>query len=84
MKSPLTDPELEMISAHITAQMGLQFPPSKWRKLEQTLSTAARELGFSDVQECVARLTSAPPSQDFIASLASYLTIGETYFLREI
>ena len=84
MKRLLTEPELEKISAHIAAGMGLNFPPSNWRNLEQNLRTAARELGFTDVQECIARFTSAPPSQEFIASLAPYLTIGETYFLREI
>lgn len=83
MKRPLTDPELEMVSARIAVQMGLHFPPGKWKNLEQSLCTAARELGFADVQECVAQLTSAPPSREFLESMACYLTIGETYFMRE-
>ena len=84
MKRPLTEPELEKISAHIATQMGLHFPPAKWRNLEKSLRTAAGELGFANVQECITRVTTTPQSKEFINSLAPYLTIGETYFLREI
>lgn len=83
MNRPLTKSELEKITAQIVTQMGLHFPPSKWQNLEQILRTAAKELGFNDVKECVARLIMAPPSNEFIAALAPYLTIGETYFFRE-
>ncbi|MFA7405016.1 MAG: CheR family methyltransferase [Pelobacteraceae bacterium] len=84
MKSLLADNELENLSAYIADQMGLFFPPSKWRNLEQSFCTAARELGFRDIHECVARFTSPPPSKDLIEAMAGYLTIGETYFLREV
>lgn len=75
--------DLEKISALIAEQMGLHFPPARWRNLEQSLATAARELGFPDVQQCLAWFTSTPPSPEIIKSLAAYLTIGETYFMRE-
>lgn len=83
MKRLLADSELEKISTLIAVQMGLHFPPSKWQSLEQSLSVAARELGFSDLRECVAWFNTAQASPATIASLACYLTIGETYFMRE-
>lgn len=79
----LTNSELEKISDLIAAQMGLHFPPARWRNLEQSFCSAARDLGFRDVKECVAWYLSAPPSQELIESMACYLTIGETYFMRE-
>ncbi|HBA88565.1 MAG TPA: chemotaxis protein CheR [Geobacter sp.] len=84
MKSILADTDLEKLSAIIAEQMGLLFPPSKWKTLEQSCCNAARELGFKDVQECVSRFTSPPPSKELIEAMACYLTIGETYFLREV
>lgn len=83
MKRLLTDSELEKISAHIAEHMGLNFPPSKWQNLDHSFCTAARELNFQDLPELVARFTSSPPSRELIESLACYLTVGETYFLRE-
>ncbi|MDD2853047.1 MAG: chemotaxis protein CheR [Desulfuromonadaceae bacterium] len=84
MKNLLADSDLEKLSAHISEQMGLFFPPSKWKTLEQSFCTAARDLGFKDVLECVEKFTSPPPSKELIESMACYLTIGETYFLREV
>lgn len=84
MNGLLDDTDWEKLSACIAEQMGLFFPPLKRKTLEQSFSTAARELGFKNVHECVARFTSGPPSKELIEAMACYLTIGETYFLREI
>lgn len=84
MKRFLGDTDLERLSACIAGQMGLFFPPSKWKTLEKSICTAANELGFNDVHECMSRFTSDPPSKELIEAMACYLTIGETYFLREI
>lgn len=84
MKSILADTDLEKLSVIIAEQMGLLFPHSKWKTLEQSFCNAARELGFKDVQDCVSRFTSPLPSKQLIEAMACYLTIGETYFLREV
>lgn len=84
MKHPLSELELKEISAAIVAQTGLHFPPANWRNLENILQTAAKGLGFTDVRECIAQFTSPSPSEELVASLAPYLTTGETYFFREI
>ncbi|HBA72902.1 MAG: hypothetical protein A2X82_07850 [Geobacteraceae bacterium GWC2_55_20] len=84
MKHLLDDTDLAKLSTCIAGQMGLFFPPSKWKTLEQSIFTAANELGFKDVHECMSRFTSDPPSKELIEAMSCYLTIGETYFLREI
>ena len=84
MRSVLADMDLERLSAIVAEQMGLLFPPSRWKTLEQSFCNAARELGFKDVQECVSRFASPPPSKELVEAMACYLTVGETYFLREV
>lgn len=84
MKHLLSDLELGKVSTHIAEQMGLHFPPSKWQSLEQCLCHAAKGLGFQDIRQCVTWFTSATASKEFIETMACYLTVGETYFLREI
>ena len=83
MKRLFLDEELENLSEYIAQHLGLSFPRSKWRSLEQAFSTAAKDLGYQDAQECAAWFTATMPSQEIIESMACYLTIGETYFFRE-
>lgn len=83
MKHLLADAELEKLSSYITLHMGLSFPPSKWKSLEQAFGTAARVMGFESQLECVGWFMSVPPSQELFEAMACYLTTGETYFLRE-
>lgn len=47
------------------------------------MAGAARELGFSDPQSCARMLLSEPLTQATLATLASHLTVGETYFFRD-
>jgi chemotaxis protein methyltransferase CheR len=83
MNHNLADPLLSQLSAFVTAQMGLHFPRARWRDLERVIGVAAREFGFHDAASCIQWLVSAPLTQSQIATLASYLTVGETYFFRE-
>lgn len=83
MKLTLTDDMLMEVSSLIAERMGLHFPSSKWRTLEQAFCRAARELDFQNPMECAAWFVSAPPSRELMETMACYLTVGETYFLRE-
>jgi chemotaxis protein methyltransferase CheR len=83
MKHVFTDEELEKLSDSVARYVGSFFPRSKWRYLEMAFSTAAKELGYRDMQECAAWFTASTPSKEIIESMACYLTIGETYFFRE-
>ncbi|MBI4285830.1 MAG: tetratricopeptide repeat protein [Chloroflexi bacterium] len=67
----------------VAARMGLSFPKERWDDLKRGVSLAAREFGHKDVASCIQWLVSAQLSKKQIEVLASYLTIGETYFFRE-
>jgi chemotaxis protein methyltransferase CheR len=71
------------LSAFVAETMGLHFPCERWADLRRGLSRAARELGFEDVADFVEALLTAPVSDSIMQTLASHLTVGETYFFRE-
>ena len=79
----LPDELLARLSSHVAAHMGLHFPPAKWQALKNAFSSAAGKLGFQDPEGCANWFMNAPLSKELVESMAGYLTIGETYFLRE-
>jgi len=83
IRAPLGDAFLGGLSEMLCARMGLHFPRERWDDLEKGLASACRELGFSDPASCARWLLSAPMTQGQVEILASHLTVGETYFLRD-
>jgi chemotaxis protein methyltransferase CheR len=63
--------------------MGLHFPEERFRDLERGLFSAAKEFGCKDACSYLDWLLSAPLSHNQVEMLASYLTVGETYFYRD-
>ena len=76
-------PQLDQLSELIASRTGLHFPPERRSDLRRALNEAAPELGFEDAAACAEGLLSAPPSAAQLRTLATHLTIGETYFFRE-
>jgi len=74
---------LSQLSKSIARQMGLHFPRERWADLERGIRSATREFDFEDVASCIQWLISSSLTKKTIELLASYLTIGETYFFRE-
>lgn len=74
---------LNNLSDYISTQMGLSFPQERWKDLERGIVFAAGEFGFSSAESFVHRLLSSQLSKQRIEILASYLTVGETYFFRD-
>ncbi len=64
--------------------MGLFFPKNSWGEFEKKISLFAKEFGFEDSSECLEWLMKAPLSKEQISVLARHLTIGETYFFRDV
>jgi chemotaxis protein methyltransferase CheR len=64
--------------------MGLSFPRERWRELRRGISSAAREFGFEDAESSIEWLLSSSLTKNQIEILASHLTVGETYFFREM
>ncbi|CAK0755536.1 chemotaxis protein methyltransferase CheR [Gammaproteobacteria bacterium] len=70
-------------SAVIAERMGLYFPEDRWPELAENIKKASQELGFKDLDTCVAHFVSHELTLRQIETLANYLTVGETYFFRE-
>lgn len=80
---PFSESLLAQLSERVGAQMGLHFPPERWRDLEVGIQSAARESGAADVTAYARDLLAARLTQQQIDELAHALTIGETYFFRD-
>lgn len=79
----MSDALLARLSSHVATHMGLHFPRARWQTLEHAFRSAARELGFQDPQACATWFLTTPLNKELVESMAGFLTIGETYFLRE-
>src|SRR5689334_2888065 len=87
MRSMPGDGVAEQILPHvgelIARTLGLHFPAERSADLQRGLASAAAEFGFEDVNSCAKWLLSAPLTPAQLNTLATHLTIGETYFFRE-
>lgn len=83
MRPTLPDSLMPRLSEFLAAQLGLHFPPQRWGDLASGIAAAARDFGMPDAEACARWLPSAPLTRKEIETLASYLTIGETYFFRD-
>ena len=84
MRRPLPDALLAAASEFVALRIGLHFPPERWRDIERGLEAAAREFGLADAETYARALLSSPLSHAQVEVLASHLTVGETYFFREM
>jgi len=73
---------LERLSAQISDCLGLYFPKERWTDLVRGLNAALKELNLKDLHSCSEWLQSGLEKQD-LETLASFLTVGETCFMRE-
>jgi chemotaxis protein methyltransferase CheR len=83
MTHTIPDDLLAQCSELVAARFGLHFPKKRWRDLERGIACAARELGLTDTPSCARWLLDTPLTKEQLGTLASCLTIGETYFFRE-
>lgn len=83
MSQRFTESTLARLSDFVAREMGLLFTRERWNDLERGIVAAAPHLGCGDATECVRRLMSAPLSRPRVEILAGYLTVGESYFLRD-
>jgi chemotaxis protein methyltransferase CheR len=68
----------------IDSLLGLRYQPHQWSDLLRLLKPAARELGFNDSSTFLTQLVRGTLDERMIHVLAKHLTIGESYFFREI
>ena len=73
---------LQDLSEFILSHTGLYFPEKKWRALNKGIKSAAHELGI-ETNIFANQLLATTPTKKIVDTLTGYLTIGETYFLRD-
>ena len=71
------------LSELIARATGLEFTPHRRGDLERSLAAAAAELDFTTLAAYADWLLSTTLTRPQLNALASHLTVGETYFLRE-
>ena len=81
--SKIPEELLDALSDYVNSRMGLHFPLERRRDLERGMSQAAPELGFDDAESCARWLLVSPLTTQQVETLASHLTVGETYFFRD-
>jgi len=74
--------QLKEFSKFIEKNMGLHFSEDKIADLQRGIVYASKEFGFNNTESCIEWLLSSSLANQQIEVLASYLTIGETYFFR--
>lgn len=84
MTAKLPSTLLARISKLIAREMGLHFPEARWHDLERGLISAAYAQGFAGAGSYAQSLLVASLTSRQIEELSTHLTIGETYFFREI
>jgi chemotaxis protein methyltransferase CheR len=83
MKHTLPENILFLLSEFIAANLALHFPKERWSDLEHTITAAAKEFGYTEVEDFIQRILSSPLTREHIEILTTHLTINETYFWRE-
>jgi len=84
MTSKVSETLLAELSAFVGSRLGLHFPRERWNDLERSARAASRECAFrDDVERFIGRMLSSALTQNELETLASHLTVGETYFFRE-
>jgi chemotaxis protein methyltransferase CheR len=70
-------------SGLVAERMGLHFPEERWPDLARGLRAAGQELGFAYPDACLGWLKTRELTIRQVETLASHLTVGETYFFRD-
>jgi chemotaxis protein methyltransferase CheR len=84
MTKKISEGQLLRLSDFVARYFGLHFPEERWFDLQRAVYGAAQECGYQrDVDRYVQELLLPALSQRQLEVLASYLTVGETYFFRE-
>jgi chemotaxis protein methyltransferase CheR len=83
MKKRIPNSVLEKFSDFISQEIGLHYPKERRLDLLKGIREASKELGFNDTESCIHWLMNSTLRRSQIEVLATHLTIGETYFLRE-
>jgi len=82
-KIHLSDELIARLNIVITGNLGLYFPDKHRDELCDKFFRASQKFGFTDAQDCIRWLSSAPLTQEQVEILSLYLTVTETHFFRD-
>ena len=82
--SLIPEAQWAVLSDYVATHLALHFPHNRYRELRRGMEKAAQEYGMADVAACITWLVTQPPSPERLKVLARHLTIGETYFFRDL
>ena len=83
MDIPYSDIDFIQLRKFLQQNMGLNFLENQKKELIQKMERAALHFGYPTLLSYTQHLYKQPPTDDHIGQLASHLTVGETYFMRE-
>ncbi|WP_246044613.1 CheR family methyltransferase [Geomonas ferrireducens] len=83
MADSQTSATLQLFAAFVAKELGLHFRKERFAELAQKMATLAHQEGVEELERYLLQLMSAPLGKERLRLLASALTIGETYFLRD-
>jgi len=75
---------LDQLVALIAESMGLHFPENKRQDLWRVVQSLARQHGQKDTESFIRSMIASRLTEQQIEMLAAHLTVGETYFFREM
>lgn len=83
MSVSLTPNLLQTMIDWVDLHIGLRVSEARLSEFEKGIILAAADSGFEEPSEYVRELIRGQPSENELGFLASYLTVGETYFFRD-
>ena len=83
MTTTLPEPTLQALRAYLLANLGLSYSKNQGKDLVRKIEYAAKEFGYSNPAWFGDWLLHNKLTDQQTSALASHLTIGETYFMRE-
>lgn len=85
MKTKPSIPEqlIERFAHFLDQLMGLHYKRENWEQFLDKFLPAVSDFGFDNPASCMEWLMNTNLSEDQVAILAHYLTVGETYFFRD-
>jgi chemotaxis protein methyltransferase CheR len=84
MNAKLPDLLISSLRTHIHANLGLNFSVNSEKEMIRKIEYAAKAFGYSNPAHFVEWLLANKLTVQQTGALASHLTIGETYFFREM
>lgn len=75
---------LDQLGVLVAEKMGLHFPENKRQDLWHAIQPLARKQGQEDTESFLRSLIASPLTHQQVKMLAAHLTVGETYFFREM